>query len=34
VDGAWFHVNWRQPARNADEAILYLEKVLDEAINA
>jgi hypothetical protein len=29
----WFRVNWYIPATNVDEAILYVEKVLDEAIN-
>lgn len=33
VGGPWYHVNWRTPARNVDEAILYLEMILDEAIN-
>jgi hypothetical protein len=29
----WFKVHWHHAARNPDEALLYLEKVLDEAIN-
>jgi hypothetical protein len=30
----WFRVYWHRPAQNVDDAILYVEKVLDEAINA
>ncbi|MGC8873545.1 MAG: hypothetical protein ACP5SI_03735 [Chloroflexia bacterium] len=33
VAGPWFRVHWHRPPRNADEAILYVEQVLDEAIN-
>ncbi|MGC8959360.1 MAG: hypothetical protein ACP5OO_06180 [Chloroflexia bacterium] len=29
----WFRVHWHRPARNADEAILYIEQVLAEALN-
>lgn len=29
----WFRLHWHRPARNVDEAILYIERVLDEAIN-
>ena len=29
----WFLVNWSVPARNVDEAIIYVEQVLSEAIN-
>ena len=29
----WFRVEWRRPAQNVDDAILYVEKVLDEAVN-
>lgn len=29
----WFRVNWHRAAKNVDDAILYVEKVLDEAIN-
>lgn len=29
----WFQVHWHRPAGNADEAILYIEKVLAEALN-
>lgn len=29
----WFCVEWRRPATNVDDAILYVEKVLDEALN-
>jgi hypothetical protein len=30
----WFQLNWHRGAANVDDAILYLEKVLDEAVNA
>ena len=29
----WFQIHWRRPAANADDALLYVERVLDEAIN-
>jgi hypothetical protein len=29
----WFSLHWSRPARNVDDAILYLEKVLDESLN-
>jgi hypothetical protein len=29
----WFEVNWAHPARHGDEAILYVERVLDEVVN-
>jgi hypothetical protein len=29
----WFKVHWQHAARNVDDAILYIERVLDEAIN-
>lgn len=29
----WFRVHWHHPARNVDDAILYIEKILEEAIN-
>lgn len=33
VDDPWFRLHWHRPPRNADEAILYVEQVLHEAIN-
>jgi len=29
----WFRVHWEHPARNVDDALLYVEQVLDEAVN-
>jgi len=29
----WFRIEWRRPATNVDDAILYVEKILDEALN-
>lgn len=29
----WFYLHWARPARNVDDAILYMERVLDESIN-
>jgi hypothetical protein len=29
----WFQLHWRRPAQNPDEAILYMERVLDESLN-
>jgi hypothetical protein len=29
----WFRVHWRRAAANVDDALLYVERVLDEAIN-
>lgn len=33
VRAPWFRLHWHRPAGNADEAILYIEKVLVEALN-
>ncbi len=33
VHAPWFQVHWHRPAGNADEAILYIEKILAEALN-
>ena len=33
LQGNWFIVNWHVPARDVDNAILYIEKVLDECLN-
>ena len=33
VEDPWFRVHWQQAPRDADEAILYIERVLDEALN-
>lgn len=33
TDTPWFRVHWQEEPRNVDEAILYVETVLDEAIN-
>lgn len=29
----WFKLHWQRAARNVDDAILYIQRVLDEAIN-
>ena len=29
----WFRVHWHRPATNVDDALLYVEQVLDEALN-
>lgn len=29
----WFNLHWSRPARNVDDAILYMERVLDESLN-
>ncbi|MGI8467006.1 MAG: hypothetical protein ACR2N3_00970 [Pyrinomonadaceae bacterium] len=31
VGDNWFHLHWSRPARNVDDAILYMERVLDES---
>lgn len=33
VSNDWFHLHWARPARNVDDAILYMERVLDESLN-
>lgn len=33
VGDSWFRVHWQRAPRDVDEAILYVEQVLDEAIN-
>jgi hypothetical protein len=33
LQAPWFQLNWHRGANNVDDAILYLEKVLDEAVN-
>lgn len=33
VGDDWFYLHWSRPARNVDDAILYMERVLDESIN-
>ncbi len=33
LSAPWFRLNWAHPAKNVDDAILYVEKVLSEAIN-
>ncbi len=30
----WFQIHWRRAAANVDDALLYVERILDEAINA
>lgn len=32
VGDNWFHLHWSRPARNVDDAILYMERILDESI--
>jgi hypothetical protein len=29
----WFQLHWNRPAQNPDDAILYMERVLDESLN-
>jgi hypothetical protein len=29
----WFHLHWHHPPRTVDDAILYMEKILSEALN-
>ena len=29
----WFTVNWATPPTNADDAILYVQRVMDESVN-
>jgi len=33
LDGSWFRLHWHHAPRSADEAILYVERILDEAVN-
>jgi hypothetical protein len=33
VSDNWFYLHWSRPARNVDDAILYMERVLDESLN-
>ena len=33
IEALWFRVHWHAEPRNVDEAILYVEAVLDEALN-
>jgi hypothetical protein len=33
TEAPWFRVHWYRPARDVDTAILYVQRVLDEAIN-
>ncbi len=33
IQKPWFRLNWFRPAKNVDDAILYMEKILDECIN-
>lgn len=33
VNMPWFRVRWYRPAGNVDDAILYVEKILDETLN-
>jgi hypothetical protein len=33
VSDGWFRLHWSRPARNVDDAILYMEKVLDESLH-
>jgi hypothetical protein len=33
VGDDWFYLHWARPARNIDDAILYMERVLDESLN-
>lgn len=31
-NGPWFQVHWYRPARSADEAVLYIEKIIAECL--
>lgn len=33
VERDWFRLHWHRPAKNVDDAILYVERILDEIIN-
>ena len=33
IDNGWYRIHWHRPPRNVDDAILYVERVLDEVIN-
>lgn len=33
VSDGWFYLHWSRPARNVDDALLYVETVLNESIN-
>ncbi len=33
IGTGWFRLHWRRSPRNVDEAILYMEQVLDESLN-
>ncbi|MDQ4120034.1 MAG: hypothetical protein M3209_01025 [Acidobacteriota bacterium] len=32
VKDDWFHLHWSRPARTVDDAILYMERILDESL--
>lgn len=34
AEAPWFHLHWRRPAQNVDDTILYMEKILDEALGS
>lgn len=34
VDGNWFRLHWQRSPKNLDDALLYLERMLDESLNA
>lgn len=33
ISEGWYQIHWHRPPRNVDDAILYIEKILDEVIN-
>lgn len=33
IDPPWFKVHWHRPARNPDDAILYVQRILYEVLN-
>lgn len=33
IEHDWFRLHWHRPAKNVDDAILYIERILYEAIN-
>jgi hypothetical protein len=33
LNNGWFRLEWARPATNVDDAILYVERILDESVN-
>jgi hypothetical protein len=34
VQAPWFHLHWNRQPKNIDDALLYMERILDESFNA